>query len=288
MRPHSLGEEPFPSSTPWRREARVLLERAIRRHGGWATWQALPGLTLIPSSLHGFLPALKGLGKTFPQPRRIQVWPREAVAVFHDYPAKGGRGVFSSGCVELLDAAGSVTAQRDDPRRSFRGWRKYRRWSPLDGLYFFGYALTHYHGLPFTLVDGEPLRLRRATVGGRRLRGVEVRLPPELHTHSRTQTFYFDDDGLLRRHDYVAEVVGTWARGAHLWDDFVTVGGLPVARRRHVLARLGRFAVPAVVLHADIEVVAPIALGALALAEGVRPAAPPATLADVAPPGTGA
>jgi hypothetical protein len=256
MRPVSLGEEPFPPATPWRGEARNLLERAIRRHGGWATWQALAGLSLVPSSLYGLVPVSKGLGKTFPRPRRIGVWPREGVAVFHDYPAAAECGVFSSGGVELLDAGGAVTARSDDPRRSFQGWRKYRRWSPLDALYFFGYALTHYHSLPFMLVDGEPLRLRSATLGGRRLRGVEVRLPPELHTHSRVQRFYFDDDGLLRRHDYVAEVVGAWARGAHIWGDFVDVGGLPVARRRHVLARVGRITVPAVALHADIEVAA--------------------------------
>ena len=255
----SLGREPFPSDTPWRGEARALLERAIRRHGGWATWQALGGLAFVPSSVYGLLPVLKGLGETFPLPRRIEVWPRDAVAVFHDYPAEAERGVFCSGRVELLDAAGSVTAHDDDRRRSFRGWRKYRRWSPLDGLYFFGYALTHYHGLPFTLVDGTPLGLRSATVDGRCLRGVEVRLPAELHTHSRTQTFYFEDDGLLRRHDYVAEVVGAWARGAHFWGDFVTVAGLPVARRRRVLARLGGIAVPAVALHAELEDVASIA-----------------------------
>ena len=274
MRLLSLGDDPFPSSTPWTGEARDVLARAIHRHGGWATWQAVVGLALVPSSVRGVLPALKGLGKTFPLPRRIEVWPRDAVAVFHDYPAEAGRGVFSSGRVELLDAAGSVTARRDDPRRSFQGWRKHRRWSPLDALYFFGYALTHYHGLPFTLVDGEPLRLRSASVGGRRLRGVEVRLPPELHTHSRTQTFYFGDDGLLRRHDYVAEVVGTWARGAHLWDDFVSVGGLPVARRRRVLVRVGRIAVPTAVLHADFEAVAPVALGPPALEGALRPAVP--------------
>jgi hypothetical protein len=258
----SLGDEPFPSSTPWRGEARSLLERAIRRHGGWPSWRALTGLGLVPSALGGLVPALKGLGRTFPMPRRIEVWPREAVAVFHDYPADTERGVFTSGRVELLDGSGSVTAMNDDLGRSLRGWRKHRRWSPLDALYFFGYALTHYLGLPFSLVDAEPLRMRVGTVAGRRLDGVEVSLPAELHTHSPTQTFYFDHDGLLRRHDYVAEVVGTWARGAHFWDDFVVVSGIPVARRRRVLARIGRFAVPAVALRADFSTVVPVRAGA--------------------------
>ena len=97
-------------------------------------------------------------------------------------------------------------------------------------------------------------------IGGRALTGVEVELPASLHTHSRRQTFFFDDEGLLRRHDYVADIVGFWARGAHRWDDFVEVGGLPVARRRHVVARVGRVETPAalIALHADFDDVMPV------------------------------
>ena len=136
------------------------------------------------------------------------------------------------------------------------------RWSPLQALYFFGYAITHYHSLPFTLVDGRPLALTGARVAGYRLRGVRVELPDGLHTHSRIQTFFFDDDGLIRRHDYVAEVVGRWAHGAHFWEDFTLAGELPVARRRHVFARLGVWSVPVTVLDAELtDVVASTNVG---------------------------
>jgi hypothetical protein len=169
----------------------------------------------------------------------------------HDFPAPGRRGVFSAGQVQLIDGVTLLEA-RAQPRASFAGLGKLRRWSPLDALYFFGYALAHYHALPFSLVDGRPLRLRRARSAGRRLTGVEVALPSSLHTHSARQTFFFDDEGLLRRHDYVADIIGWWARGAHRWEDFVEVGGMPVARRRHVVLRLGAVEVPAVVaLHAQ-------------------------------------
>ena len=86
------------------------------------------------------------------------------------------------------------------------------------------------------------------------LTGVEVDLLAELHTHCRRQTFYFEEDGLLRRHDYVAEIVGAWARGAHFWRDFVTVAGLEVPRVRHVVARLGRVTTPLVALHAELAI----------------------------------
>ena len=63
----------------------------------------------------------------------------------------------------------------------------------------------------------------------------------------------------MRRHDYVADIVGWWARGAHRWDDLVEVGGLLLARRRHVVARLGRVEIPSVVaLHAELDGFEPV------------------------------
>jgi len=242
-------------TSAWTGEAGALLDRAMARHGGRAAWDAFRRLTLAPRKLVGALPALKGIGRTFPLPPRIDVYPHEYRAVFHDYPSPGQRGLFTAGAVELVDGGGGTLAKSADARAIFRGLRKWRRWAPADALYFFGYALTHYHGLPFTLAEGRPLALRRARADGRALTGVEVELPASLHTHNRRQTFYFDDDGLLRRHDYVAEIAGWWARGAHLWRDFVTAEGIPVPRVRHVVGRLGRVATPFVALHAELDVI---------------------------------
>jgi hypothetical protein len=239
----------------WTGEAAALLERAVERHGGWAAWKALGCVTLAPRRLSGLLPSLKGVGRTFPIPPRVDVFPHEYRCVFHDYPAAGRRGIFTAGTVELFDESGSVVESNADARASFRGLRRWRRWSPADALYFFGYALSHYHGLPFTLAQGRPLALHRLRCDGRRLTGVEVELPATLHTHSRRQAFFFDDDGLLRRHDYVADIAGWWARGAHLWRDFVTAHGVPIPRERHVVARLGRRTTPFVALHAELDVV---------------------------------
>jgi hypothetical protein len=264
----SRGDEPFPEDSAWQGEARALLERALRRHGGWSAWQRATGVSLVLVTLSGLLPAVKGLRRTFPMFRRVEVWPRDALAVFHDYPDARRRGVFRSGLVQLLDHRGEVAQEIADPRASFQGWRKVRRWSPIDALYFFGYALTHYHGLPFTLVDARPVRLRTARVQGRRLAGVEVELPPHVPTHCSRQTFYFGEDGLLLRHDYVAEIVGAWARGAHFWEDFTVVDDLPIARRRHVVGRIGRLATPVVALHAELADVSRVAAAAQA---GLRP-----------------
>jgi LPS sulfotransferase NodH len=67
------------------------------------------------------------------------------------------------------------------------------------------------------------------------------------------QTVYFAADGLIVRHDYVADIVGSLARGAHFWRDYVTVDGIPIATRRIVYARLFRQPLPIVALDAQFE-----------------------------------
>ena len=43
---------------------------------------------------------------------------------------------------------------------------------------------------------------------------LDARFDPSLDTHSPEQTFWFDDDGLIIRHDYTAAVVAPFARAA--------------------------------------------------------------------------
>jgi hypothetical protein len=91
-----------------------------------------------------------------------------------------------------------VVASRDNPRAAFfgrAGLRRNLRWDALDSTYFAGYAMWNYL------------------------------------TH---QTFYVDSSGLIRRHDYTAEVVGGWARAAHYLSEHRQVDGLTFPTRRRV------------------------------------------------------
>lgn len=236
--------------------ARELIARSIDRHGG-ERWSRIERLTLRPRLLSGLVPWVKGNGRTFTLPSHAELEPQIARATFFDYPRAGERGVFDAGRVALGDAP---LAER---RGRYRGFRKLRRWQPLDALYFFGYALTHYHAMPWTLRDAEPLALRSTGRHGRQSShdhggddagfALKVRFPASLHTHSPVQTVYFDPDGLIVRHDYVADIVGGLARGAHFWRDYVTVEGIPIASRRTVYARLGRQPLPIVALDAHFD-----------------------------------
>jgi hypothetical protein len=80
-----------------------------------------------------------------------------------------------------------------------------------------------------------------------------VDFPSEIHTHCRRQTFYLDRSGLIVRHDYTAEVAGSWARGCHRWQDYTDCAGFQVAGTRDVRASLFGSPSPFVALHATLN-----------------------------------
>jgi hypothetical protein len=227
-----------------------ILTRACDHYGGERTWRALRRIRLVPERLSGLLPWVKGAGKTFRLPSAFEIVPHERRTRFLDYPDAEHTGIFENGVVriERRDSQEVVMAAAEH-RRSFGGFAAYRRWSPLDALYFFGYALSHYHALPFTLLDA---RLVAAKAASPRcpVDVLDVELPADLPTHCRRQSFYFDKTGRLVRHDYNADIVSALARGAHFWKRQTVVNGLPISLERLVVLRLGRTPCPLTALHA--------------------------------------
>jgi len=236
----------------WSTEAKAVVRQACERHGGHPAWKGTRSLLLEADDLSGLLPWVKGAGSTFRFPPRIRVFPHEARTVFEDFPGPGDTGVFEGdGSVSVRRRDGGVDGTPGlDHRASFGRLSKYRRWRPVDALYFFGYAVLHYHSLPFTLTEGEFLGMRRRRTHDGDRTEIRVRFPRSRITHCPVQTFHFDESGLLRRHDYTADVIGSWARGAHLWEDYRDVDGLLVAMQRRVVPRIGGATFPVVALHA--------------------------------------
>ncbi|RYZ01618.1 MAG: hypothetical protein EOO73_34880 [Myxococcales bacterium] len=238
-----------PESLNWTSTGNDILGRACEYYGGERTWRALRLIRLVPEGLTGMLPWVKGAGKTFRLPSVFEIAPHERQTRFLDYPDADHTGVFDNGAVRIERRDGQVVLAAAEHRRSFRGFAAYRRWSPLDALYFFGYALSHYHSLPFTLSDARLVTAKPASPR-RPLDVLDVELPDDLPTHSRRQTFYFDKSGRLVRHDYHAEIVGAWARGAHFWKRQTSCNGFPISMERLVVGRLGKTPYPLTALYA--------------------------------------
>jgi hypothetical protein len=163
----------------------------------------------------------------------------EPHAVLSPYPGPGRRGVFDPASVRIESEDGEVLSTRDDPRPQFKSVRHNIWWDDLDLLYFGGYALWGYLNAPFMfrrpgfeLEEVEPWR-----EDGESWPGLRVRFPEEVPAHSREQHYYFDDQGLIRRNDYTAEVFGSWAKATHYCWDYERFDGLAVPTRRRAMVR---------------------------------------------------
>jgi hypothetical protein len=68
---------------------------------------------------------------------------------------------------------------------------------------------------------------------GQRWRVLQVTFPDDVASHSRVQSSYFGDDGLLRRHEYTVDVMGG-ARGLNYASDYRDFDGILVPSKRRI------------------------------------------------------
>lgn len=214
------------------------LDHILDAHGGLGRWRSLTAIELEMSA-YGFLFRAKHV--PLQHHVRLTISTRTPEVVIHDYPEPGqSAALLGNNRVEIRGADGTVLECRDNPRGAFGFGRHSLYWDTLDFAYFSGYAMWNYTNLPFLLADPRfTIQPLPADNGGTRL---QVGFPPELPTHSPIQEFRFDTSGRLARHDYTAEVVGSWAKAAHLCHDYREFDGLWLPTRRRVYPRgpLGR------------------------------------------------
>lgn len=217
-----------------------LLDQVLEAHGGRERWA---GATRVEARVQagGLLVRSRFPGRGRLDYRvEVEVGSPRAAAI--PFPRPGLRGVFDHGEARIETDDGEVLEARPHPRPLFfgaAGLRRNLRWDHLDATYFAGYALWNYLNTPYLLAR-EGVRTREIEpweASGRRWRRLAASFPAGLDTHCREQVFYFDEDGMLRRHDYVAEVVGGWAKAAHLCDGHRRAGGLAFPSRRRVRPR---------------------------------------------------
>jgi hypothetical protein len=215
-------------------ESKTMMEEIIAAHGGRELWNSLDGLEARISAW-GFLFDAKHL----PVLEHTRVWAstEQPHFIFHDYPEPGKTGEFMGDReVRILGSSGQVLQSRSMPREAFRRLRKFFRWDYLDFIYFGGYATWNYLVTPFLFMRKgfrvEYLGKQSAAIG--ELSCFRITFPDNLPTHCRTQTFYFDENRLLRRLDYTAEVIGGWAHAAHFCDEYRDFSGLKISTRRRV------------------------------------------------------
>jgi hypothetical protein len=213
-----------------------LLEAVIEAHGGLERWNQLETISARLAQ-GGVLWALKGQAGVLDDVVVTASLHREQ-ASHRPFGAAGRRSSFTPGRVAILNGDGSVVEALDRPRASFAGHTFETPWSTLQLAYFVGTAMWTYLTQPFTLAlpGFETTELEPWDEGGRRWRRLRVVWPSSLATHSTEQTLYFDDDGLLARHDYDVEISGGTS-AAHYVADYRDVAGIKLPTAHRILPR---------------------------------------------------
>ncbi|MGD1224944.1 hypothetical protein AB9Q10_41730 [Streptomyces krungchingensis] len=216
-----------------------LLEHVISAHGGREQWSQIGGLQ-VDATLHGSFWAVRGFSDK-PLKETVTIDTRRELIRFspwgkpeHDFVLRAEDDV-----VELRAAAGdNVLEAQSGIRSTYKGYDLTSPWKPLQVGYFIGYAMWNYLTTPF-LLDYPGVSSREGeswSENGEVWRRLHVEFPSSIATHSAQQTFYFGDDGLLRRLDYNVDVnVGVAV--AHYVSDYRTFEGIQVPTRRRVHRR---------------------------------------------------
>jgi hypothetical protein len=213
-----------------------LLDLVLQAHGGLDRWNKFNRVTATVFTGGGLWP-MKGAALD-PIPREMTVTLYEEWASISPFGQPDWHNVFTPDRVVIETATGDVVQERSDPRASFASHVMNTRWDPLHLAYFNGYAIWTYLTTPFfmampgfTVAEISPWR-----EGGELWRGLRVRFPDEIASHSKEQDFYFGDDFLLRRHDYHVDVAGGFPAAQYV-HDILEVEGLRYPTKRFAYVR---------------------------------------------------
>lgn len=213
-----------------------LLSEVLDAHGGLEAWRRFKGISSTIVS-GGFLWSDKGIDMDS-TPRVATTNFRKQWTSISPFGAPDWRMVWSPSRVVIEKNTGEVVAERENPRDAFKGHSWATPWDPLHLAYFNGYAMWTYHAAPmvFTEPDFNVTAIGSVVEDGQTLRGLCVRFPKDVHSHSSEQSFYFNDKGLLTRHDYHVDVAGG-SGAAHLLSEYVDVEGLRMPTKRRVFKK---------------------------------------------------
>jgi hypothetical protein len=213
-----------------------LLERVIRAHGGAERWGKVSRFQ-VQTSIGGAIWALKGKpglltdvtieGETRAQ--RLTITP---------FPRPGQSATWAPDRQAIEAAGGTLVEERTDPAAPFAGQTRESPWDDLQVAYFASEANWNYFVAPFILA--EPGFGTEETgpweENGQVWQRLLVTYPDSIVAHTRQQTYYFDDTGLLRRLDYAVDILGG-GPAVHYPSEYRRFDGIMVPTRRRVYVR---------------------------------------------------
>ncbi|AWM92227.1 hypothetical protein DJ564_16020 [Pseudomonas sp. 31-12] len=213
-----------------------LLDQVLIAHGGLERWNSFNTVraTLVTG---GSLWGAKGLTQDS-APRQMTVWLHEQKASVTPFGGPDKRTAYTPDRIAIETTDGTVIAERQAPRESFRDHDVDTPWDPLHRAYFNGYALWSYLTMPFlfALPGVVTEEIEPWQEGSQHWRRLRVHFPEHIATHCAVQDFYFGADFLLRRHDYNVDVSGAMPAAQYV-SDYIEADGLRMPGKRRAYRR---------------------------------------------------
>jgi hypothetical protein len=216
-----------------------LLELAINAHGGLERWNDIQTV-VATGSITGAIWGVKG------QPDYLadivmRVDTRRQYMTT-DFPSQDKRFIFQPDQVRLESMSGTIIQERSDPVASFKGQARDTPWDPLHVAYFQGEALWTYINSPFMYAEPDFVteEISSINVDGEPWRRLKVRFPDRIKSHTKEQISCFGPDGLLRRHDYMVDILGG-ATGLNYAFEYRDIDGVKFFAKRRVYAYEGDY-----------------------------------------------
>lgn len=188
----------------------ALLSEVVEAHGGAERW-AKAHTVSADVQVRGLLPTWKFPGRPLEDYHYHQKVDIHGVCnVMQGFPTPEVTCVFTHDEVRA-ESDGKAIERRTQARRAFQGFGAFPRirgWDVIDSAYFVGYAMSNYMSHPYRMTQ-PGFRVRRGEDwrGDNEIwRRLEVEYPPGFDSHCHRETFYIDESGLIRRHDYLPDV----------------------------------------------------------------------------------
>lgn len=214
----------------------ALLQQVLDAYGGLGRWRKLKRFE-SDMSIVGGLWARKGWPEVL---RSVHVTGdcHGQRLTYSPFAGQGKSSEYTPERVVVTTEHGQITAERHLPRDAFDGHTLSTPWDELHLAYFSGYAMWNYLTTPFifTLDGVQTQEIEPWEEDGARLRRLQVTFPEDIITHSREQTFYVDERGLMTRVDYSSRLTGgEGATVAHYMCEHRVFSGIvvPTHRRAH-------------------------------------------------------
>ena len=175
---------------------------------------------------------------------------------YRPFTGEGLRSLYRPDEVAIESSDGVKVKSRKSPRSAFEGHKAETGWDDLHLAYFSGYAMWNYLNTPFLflLPDVTTDELTPIEENGERRRRLKVTFSPAVATHGPEQIFYIDDNGLIARLDYSAEITGS-GPAAHYTSGYREFDGIkfPTQRRAFLRSADGSAIASAVAVAIDIS-----------------------------------